>query len=462
MCRIRFGVDGIYFEELQPSRFREEYYQPLISNMPDVYNGAFYGDNRPSDFAGKQTRWTRARVLPESLDKRRPGKDNIRKDINHITHPPSSTSSSSSDDDCRPLLTETDIRKRSRQSSSSSSSSDSDGHRHGSAKDKQTTTTRTTKSSQSKKPVLRDVHQTQSGRIPVSVTSKTVKGPPVKRVRFSKASSPEKKVRFADMIEEKRIVNDDANDDDSESSSSSNSTYDSYIDPPSPIEPYDVFSGYYRSPGVSQAYRNTLRQKGRSSFGMIEWNGDTHGYLDASDGSGIDADNAAVSRPRRRIRPGSNFYAIPSSRGRSPASQSWVSGSEIESNIDDVGEDPATSRFHRQRSLSPLVPSKRLRDPKIRSTKPVPEPVFVVRSKVQANTQSTRNRPNDLRRTANVGGETNLREEYEARKAARLSPASDRDTEKDKTRKYKPPSVSDDVESESEVDLHTGVLFRDV
>ena len=36
MCRIRFGIDGIYFEELEPIQIRHNHYQPLISNLPSA------------------------------------------------------------------------------------------------------------------------------------------------------------------------------------------------------------------------------------------------------------------------------------------------------------------------------------------------------------------------------------------------------------------------------------------
>ena len=34
MCRVRFSLAGIHFDELKPNRLREEHHQPLIATLP--------------------------------------------------------------------------------------------------------------------------------------------------------------------------------------------------------------------------------------------------------------------------------------------------------------------------------------------------------------------------------------------------------------------------------------------
>ena len=36
MCRVRFGLTGIYFDSLEPSRPRGEFFQPLTASIPPV------------------------------------------------------------------------------------------------------------------------------------------------------------------------------------------------------------------------------------------------------------------------------------------------------------------------------------------------------------------------------------------------------------------------------------------
>ena len=36
MCRVRFGLTGIYFDSLEPSRPRGESFQPLTASIPPV------------------------------------------------------------------------------------------------------------------------------------------------------------------------------------------------------------------------------------------------------------------------------------------------------------------------------------------------------------------------------------------------------------------------------------------
>ena len=36
MCRVRFGLTGIYFDSLEPSRPRADFFQPLTASVPPV------------------------------------------------------------------------------------------------------------------------------------------------------------------------------------------------------------------------------------------------------------------------------------------------------------------------------------------------------------------------------------------------------------------------------------------
>ena len=241
MCRVRFGLTGIYFDSLEPSRPREEFFQPLIVSVPPVLHNK-HGDVGPEAMSGGEIQ-EKVIVPTESPN------DNQDCTTNNLSD---SSTSLSRDEGYRSKKKVKTIHasvgsKRVRNSVSSSSSSastssvspppSSDEDRiHGLTNSKNNVRA-------PKRSKLIDLRKTQKGhhnsskRHISTSTEGPTKAPPPKRVRFA-------------MDEHESITPSHG----VGSTPSSNSSDDSYTDPPSPTEPCDPIRGCYRTPAASNFY----------------------------------------------------------------------------------------------------------------------------------------------------------------------------------------------------------------
>lgn len=404
MCRIRFGVTGIHFDNLEPSRPHEEAYQPLVSPLPAIVDKKTSSEGPLPIITKKEV--GRQAVGLKTSKKGLPTKRK-EKSVMVESDPGPSSVLSSSYNNCDEGSSQTTAKRKRSQDSSSSSSSSSNSDagldhslRDGPSGERQAST--------SKNEAKANKNKAAPRKVP---SIKPTKFPPVKKVRFyddastadelnsAKYTPPAKKVRFADMVEE-RTIPDDASD-----SSSSDSSNDSYTDPGPPIEPHDLLM---------------------------------------------------------RLASNTPLYASKASRNRSPSSLSWNS-SDIERKIDQSGQVQEENRFERQKSLSPphsaRSPAHRTR----RSEDSAPEPLYIVQSNTR--TKETSSRP-ALRRSSDSFD--TLREEYNGTPQAAGAPKAEKDKSKKfkneakpSSPKYKAPSAID-VENDVEYDAGLDLLFRDV
>ena len=242
MCRVRFGLTGIYFDPLEPSRPRDEVFQQLIAPLPPVVQNK--QDIVPQVIGSGAIKEDAAIVTKTSENEADCGQRQSNKD-------PSDSSSSSSRDEEICLLSENAKTncgsKRLRDSSSSPSSSVSSSPFSDEDQVHKSTNSKVNfQDSKPPKPVIspttQQCNKNQSKRHNFTPPRGLSKAPPAKRVRF------------AMNVQERVIPSDDASD-----ASSSHSSDDSYTDSPSPTTPYDVFAGYMHKRDFSR----TCRMDGR-------------------------------------------------------------------------------------------------------------------------------------------------------------------------------------------------------
>ncbi len=266
-------------------------------------------------------------------------------------------------------------------------------------------------------------------------------------------------------VQERNIPSDGASD-----TSSSHSSDDSYTDPPSPTEPYDAFAGYYRTPGASISHRIDGRIAGsRTHFPAAEET-DTDGadnFLDGEDGSEVDVQGLPVKRrPPKTVRAARkgraldqrHHLSIPTPLTRSKHSgrvmdQSRVMAGELESKIDG-GLHLEQSHRGKEQSVSPLQLGGQLRYPKLRSGKNYPEPVFVIRPSSLSNAKKKGTLADTLNSSRGIS--------KNGHEGTPPQPTRVKAPKKDKTTKYRAPSVSDDLKRDAEFDEDLGLLVRDV
>lgn len=152
--------------------------------------------------------------------------------------------------------------------------------------------------------------------------------------------------------------------------SSSHSSDDSYTDPPSPVEPYDAFSGYYRAPGASRTHEDKYdtasllaRWQQEEAFGT-DW------LFDSGEGSEVDVQDLPVKNTPLKIthyngirlqsdRMHPNTSLTPSKRlGRGPQGLAWDLEGEIGIRRDCAGLHPMESRSQRRKSAMPRHPDE--------------------------------------------------------------------------------------------------------
>lgn len=454
MCRVRFGLAGIHFDPLEPSRPQNDLFQPLIATLPVLASKQEIAETRAKGNESTGNNVDGATTITKILKNER----QIQTTNNlNSSSPPTSNDEAHHDTAKRDQCLD---RNRLRNSLSSSSSSlPPPSWSPSSDKDQLRRLTKNTTSQVARdipKPVgssavpRRNGHcsRPHSKRIPI----KSTKAPPAKRVRF------------AMDVQERTIPSDDISD-----ISISNSSADSYIDPPSPIEPFDAFSGYYRIPDVSASHgaRTVSRHSSEEEI-------DTRGFLDSEDGSEVDIQGLPVKRIAKGNSPASTKTHESGPRhakntappvrakmsGSVPGSRSWGTESEVESHIDPGESGPNKSRLHERPSSLRLHSSKPLPYPRLRSSKRPTEPIIFVRPSTLLGPRAYRE-PSDVLRGSRDVGES-LRDEHHGRKSLAQRPGRVKAPKNNQSKDLQILSVSDDKENDAEYDAELGLLFRNV
>ena len=458
MCRVRFGLTGVYFDSLEPSRPREEFFQPLIAAIPPV------AQNKQAD------------IVPKKIDSESEEKQIIATRIpknnedGTIVNPSDSSSSSSSSSIIKkkqvrhlvgkkktnhPSVGSKRVRSSSVSSSSSSSSPTSD-------EDQDHLSSNTKTSLQAAKPVrshtTRKCDNKPSKNHISTPAREPTKGPPAKRVRF------------AMDVQKKIIPSDDASD-----TSSSHSSDDSYTDPPSPKEPYDAFAGYYRAPGASGSRRMNGRVVGSRMQFPAEEDMKTDGadcFLGSEDGSEVDVQGLPVKgrppRPAqaagrqsldRRHHQNSSTPLTRSRHSGRAMKESRITSGGLESNVNG-GLNLEQSHTSQKNLVSPLRSGRHLRYPRLRSGKVLPEPIFVVRPRFLSDAKEKGKPAHNLSGSGYSRGIS--KNGPEGTKTPLPRPARVNASKKNKTPQYHIPSVSEDLTEDAEFDQDLGMLVRDV
>lgn len=457
MCRVRFGLTGVYFDSLEPSRPREDYFQPLIAAIPPV------AQNRQADTVPKK-------LGSESEEKQVTATTSPKNNEDGtIMNPSDSLSSSSSSSIFRneqgrhvagkkKKTNHASVgSKRVRSSSISSSSSASSPPSSDEDQDHLSSNTKT--SFRAAKPVRAHTTRKCNNKLSKIHNSTHPQGPT--------KGPPAKRVRFAMDVQKKIIPSDDASD-----TSSSHSSDDSYTDPPSPTEPYDAFAGYYRAPGVSGCRRMNGRVVGSRIQFPAEEDINTDDFLGSEDGSEVDVQGLPVKgSPPRTVRAGvrqsldqrhHQNSLTPIARWRHSGramKESRITAGGLE-NIVDGGLHSEQSHASQKASVSPRRSGGHLRYPRLRSGKVLPEPIFVVRPRFLSDAKEER-KPAQISSSSgyNWGISKNG---HEGTKTPPPRPARVKVSKKNKSSQYHFPSVSEDLTEDAEFDKDLGILVRDI
>ena len=460
MCRIRFGLTGVYFDPLEPSRPREESFQPWIVTVPplpqngqehavlkSIGDGEFtektptasgHPKNRqgitktPLD-SSSSTRNKRNGLLAKNVGRNHAGVE-IERDRDPLSSSSSLTSSSS----------------LSSSSVSSPPSSDED------QVPKAVKGKRSLRGSSSPKLVNSQIAQRNN--------SNQFKRHPHTPLREPTKPPPAKRVRFAMDIQERTTPSDNASD-----TSSSRSSDESYTDPPSPTEPYDAFAGYHRAPGVSKFQRLSGRMA-RSGIQLPpdeETNAEgldglLDGVLDSEDGSEVDVQNLPVKgRPPRTLR-ATRKGRSPNCRNRQSdstlPSRSAVSGTVtdpsllipggLQRNIN-TGLNLEGSHASQKQPMPSLRSNGQLRCPKLRSGKNLPEPIFVVRPRSLSSIDELR-KPADVLGGRRHGSGTSKTLNEDPRKTSLPRPAQMKAAKRSKNAGYNLPAVGEETKRDGD------------
>lgn len=460
MCRVRFGLTGIYFDSLEPSRPREESFQPLIASIPPVLQNkqgvsvpeAIKGGEIPEKLVisaeiarNDQDSTTKSKSLSDSSS------SSFRNEVCHLAKNAKTNYASVGSKRVRNSSLSSSV---SASSVSSPPSSDEDRVQAFAKSEVELQARKSSKLINSRTTQKR--HKHPSRRHTRTCPRGLTKVPPAKRVRF------------AMDVQESITPSHDA-----DGTSSSHSSDDSYTDPPSPSELYDAFDRYYRTQGASRSHDMNGQIAGRRTPipGEVETDiGGYDGFLDSEDGSEVDAQVLPVKRrPPRTVQAvvgnlisdqqhhQSNSTPVPYSKhsGR-VMHQSLVN---LESNVNN-GLHLKESQASRKQPVSPPQSREQLRYPKLRSGKDLPEPIFVVKPKVLSNAKekekpagrwSNGEHSRDISNNGHEGVET------PAPRSARI-----KIPEKNKTPKYRAPSVTDELKRDAEFDEGLGMLIREV
>ena len=463
MCRVRFGLTGIYFDSLEPSRPREEFFQPLIVSVPTVLHNK-HGDAGPEAMNGGEIQ--RKVIVPTEIPN--DDQDCTTKNLSD------SSTSSSKDEGCRSTKKVKTIHasvgsKRIRNSVSSSSSSastssvspppSSDEDRIHNLANSEINLRAPKRSKLIDLRKTRKGHHNSSKRHTSTSSEGPTKAPPHKRVRFA-------------MDEHESITPSHG----VSSMSSSYSSDDSYTDPPSPTKPCDPFRGYYRTPAVSKFYEingQGAEWRTQVAAGVATDIDRYDDFFDSEDGSEVDVQALPVRRcPQRTMHadvggPKSNqgyhqrntapsIWSKQSGRG---IDQSCVVAQSDERNVDN-GLHLQESHANQRESVLRSPSHEQLRYPKLRSGKDVPEPIFVVRPRLLSNAKG-KGKPAGI-----ISDGRHNREILKNRQGGTKGPPSGLTVAKAPNKhnipKYRPPSVTDDLKRDVEFDVGLDMLVRDV
>lgn len=267
--------------------------------------------------------------------------------------------------------------------------------------------------------------------------------------------------------------------DDASDTSNSHSSDDSYTDPPSPTEPYDAFAGYYRTESASKYHRMNGRIAGsRMQFPKDEdIDNDVadgaDGFLDSEDASEVDVQGLPVKgRGPRTVRAAGKGQTLdqrhhqnsstPLIRSKRPGrvtDQSRVIAGGLESN-GEGGIRLGQSHTSQMKLVSSPGSGGQLRYPKLRSGKDLPEPIFVVRPRFLSDAKEKGKHVDILSGSGYSRGISKNGHEGKKIPPPRLTRVQA--AERNKTPKYRAPSVSDDMKRDAEFDEDSGLLIRDV
>ena len=466
MCRIRFGLTGIYFDPLEPSRPREESFQPWIVTVPplprneqedavikSIGDGAITGKTATATGHPKNRQGITKTPLNPSLSTRnkRNGLLATSAGRNHVCV--------ETERDRDPLSSSSSLTSSSSLSSSSVSSppSSDEDHFKKAVKGK-----RSLRGSSPPKLVNSQISQrnnsNQFKRHTPTPLRETTKPPPAKRVRF------------AMDVQEKTTTSDNASD-----TSSSRSSDDSYTDPPSPTEPYDAFAGYYRAPGASKFQRLSERiaRSGMQLRPDEETNterldGLLDCVLDSEDGSEVDVQNLPVKGcPRRTLRATGKGQS-PNCRHRQSdltlPSRSAVPGTVIDPSLlipgglqRNINTGLTLERSHagQKQPMPSLRSNGQLRYPKLRSGKNLPEPIFVVRPRFRSNIRESR-KPADLLGGSRHGSGTSNSLNEDTGKTSLPRPAQTKAAKRRENARYNLPPIGEETKRDDSIETPGG------
>ena len=450
MCRIRFGLTGVYFDPLEPSRPREESFQSWIVTRPPLPQNEqedamlkSIGDRAITEKTPTATRHPEdcqgitKTLLNSSLSTRnekkglwatRAGRDHVCVEIERDRDPLSSSSS---------LI------------SSSSSSSSSVSSPPSSDEDQVQKAVKGERSLQGSSPpklVNSQITQRNNSNHFKRHTSTALREPP--------KPSPTKRVRFAMDTQERTTTSDNASD-----TSSSRSSDDSYTDPPSPTEPYDALAGYYRAPGASKFQR--LRGRNPRPGMQLPPDEETNTerldglldrVLDSEDGSEVDVQNLPVKgRPLRTLRATRKGQSSNYRHRQSDStllSRSAVSGTVIEpsqlipSGLQrNINTGLTLERSHASQKL--------LRYIKLRSGKNLPEPIFVVRPRFLSSIEESK-KPADLSGGSRHGSGTSKSLNEDTGKTSLPRPAQIKAAKQSKNARYNLPAMGKETKRDGD------------
>ncbi|KAM0797018.1 hypothetical protein BDR22DRAFT_497810 [Usnea florida] len=437
MCRIRFGLTGVYFDPLEPNRPREESFQSWNVTRPP------FPQNEQEDAVIKS-------IGDGAITEKTPTAAPHPKNRQGITKTPLNSSlstrnerngvwatSAGSNHVCIEIERDRDpLSSSSSLISSSSFSSSSVSSPPSSDEDQVQKAVKGKRSLQgSSPPKLVNSQITQRNN------SNQFKRHTSTPLREPTKPPPTKRVRFAMDIQERTTTSDNASD-----TSSSRSSDDSYTDPPSPTEPHDAFAGYYRAPGASKFQH----LRGRTAIPGMQLppdeetnterlNGLLNPVLDSEDGSEVDVQNLPVKgRPLRTLRA--------TGKGQSDStllSRSAVSGTVLEPSRlipgglqRNINTGLTLERSHASQKL--------LRYLKLRSGKNLSEPIFVVRPRFLSSIEESK-KPADLSGGSRHGSGTSKSLNEDTRKTSLPRPAQFKAAKRSKKARYNLPAMGEET-----------------
>ena len=375
MCRVRFGLTDIHFDECRPSLPRESYYQPLVVAIPSTVekrqgkSGSRLiarGVTVKKDVVGATPNVGITRSYKKS-------RNSGVKAFDGSARSSSSLSSLLRDDDgskstgtrVKPKAPSTGV-KRPRTLSSSSSSLSDENWPHKPTKN----ATRQSVTTPAVLPKLASPTKTKCN-------IKCTKASALKTTKKSSKAPSTKKVRFVMDMGDATIPHHPVSD-----TSSSHSSDVSYTDPPSPVEPYDAYSGYYRAPGASRTHGNKYNTASLLARWQREEDFGTDWLFDSEEGSAVDVQHLPVKNTPLKLmhyngirlrsdRMHPNISLAPLKRpGRGPQGMAWDLESEMMDRRHCAGLQPMESHLQRRESVMSRHP---VEGPK-RSGKKVLEP----------------------------------------------------------------------------------------